>query len=159
MFFMVYRITDMTNGKIYVGKHMTEDLDDGYMGSGTYLLNAIRKYGRENFKKEILALCESEQAMNELEASIVTEDFVSRKDVYNIAVGGHGGNTKAGYTDEQMQEYKQKISKARSNDSEETKRKRRESMMGQKRSLEARQKMSAAKTRYHAERRLLNGSP
>lgn len=76
---------------IYIGKHMTNDKDDGYMGSGIRIRRAIEKYGIENFEKTILFECESADEMNAKEAEIVNEDFIARDDVYNIKLGGDGG--------------------------------------------------------------------
>lgn len=76
---------------IYVGQHQTENLDDGYMGSGLRIQRAIEKYGIDNFEKTILFECSSEEEMNKKEAEIVNEDFIARDDVYNITLGGHGG--------------------------------------------------------------------
>jgi hypothetical protein len=42
---IIYKITNMVNGKYYVGRHSTTDINDGYMGSGIWIKNAIRKYG------------------------------------------------------------------------------------------------------------------
>jgi hypothetical protein len=75
------------NGKTYVGKHKTDDLDDGYMGSGKLLKAAIRKHGLENFVKEILEVHETEEAMNEAEARLVELGPNS----YNLCPGGQGG--------------------------------------------------------------------
>ena len=61
MFHIVYKTTNLINGKTYIGKHSTEDLDDGYLGSGKLLLKAVRKHGKENFSREILHTCSSEE--------------------------------------------------------------------------------------------------
>lgn len=90
--YYVYKTTNLINGNIYIGKHQTKNINDGYLGSGNLIIKAIKKYGRENFVKEILHYCESEEEMNKLESEIVTEDFVKQSGVYNIASGGQGGS-------------------------------------------------------------------
>lgn len=90
MYYTVYKTTCLVNNKIYIGKHQTKNLNDGYLGSGKSLLRAVNKYGKENFKVERILL-NNEEEMNELEAFIVDEEFVSRKDTYNITLGGFGG--------------------------------------------------------------------
>ena len=89
--FIIYKITNLINGKIYIGQHQTYNLDDGYMGSSIILNNAIEKYGIENFKKEIIRECENFDEMNRAEAEIVDKDFVDRSDTYNVSVGGTFG--------------------------------------------------------------------
>lgn len=91
MNYTVYQITNLLDGKIYIGKHQTNNLDDGYMGSGKMLVRAIKKHGLENFKKEILFRFAAEEEMNQKEAELVTEEFVKRTDTYNLCVGGKGG--------------------------------------------------------------------
>lgn len=93
MYFTVYKTTNLINGKIYVGVHRTEDLDDGYLGSGKYLNNAIEKYGKENFSKDIIAICDTEEEMYALEESLVCQAFLTFFSTYNIVEGGHGGAT------------------------------------------------------------------
>lgn len=56
----VYLITDLTNNMKYIGKHSTNDLNDGYMGSGILLKEAQRNKGIEYFTKDILHMCETE---------------------------------------------------------------------------------------------------
>ena len=91
MYYIIYKITNITDNKIYIGKHQTNNLDDGYMGSGKLLKRAINKHGLDKFQKEVLFIFNTEQEMNEKEKEIVTEEFVQRKDTYNICVGGKGG--------------------------------------------------------------------
>jgi hypothetical protein len=64
---------------------------DGYMGSGKVIKRAIEKYGVNNFQKVILETFENSEAMYAREKEIVTEEFLSRDDVYNLRRGGLGG--------------------------------------------------------------------
>ena len=53
-YYIVYKTTNLVNNMYYVGCHQTDNLNDGYIGSGKYLKRAIKKYGIENFKFDIL---------------------------------------------------------------------------------------------------------
>ena len=90
-YYTIYKVTNKLNGKFYIGKHQTKKLNDHYYGSGKKLLAAIKKYGKENFSKEILFVFETEQEMNDKEKELITEEFVKRPDTYNVGVGGEGG--------------------------------------------------------------------
>ena len=91
MFYTIYKTTNNINGKFYIGKHQTKNPNDSYYGSGKKLELAIKKYGKENFTKELLFIFDNEQEMNAKEKEIITEEFVSRRDIYNVGVGGEGG--------------------------------------------------------------------
>jgi len=91
MFYIIYQITNKINNKVYIGKHATTNLDDGYLGSGQYLKRAVKKYGTENFKKSILFVFDNETSMNEKEKELVNMEFVLRDDTYNLVMGGSGG--------------------------------------------------------------------
>lgn len=83
-----YKITNIINGHYYYGVHSTDNLNDGYMGSGTRLKNAFKKYGIDNFKKEIIKQCESRKEAYELESIFVTEALIKDDNCYNIILGG-----------------------------------------------------------------------
>jgi len=61
------------------------------MGSGTAIVRAIKKYGMNNFKKDILETFDSYDAALAREKELVTSDFLLREDVYNLRCGGIGG--------------------------------------------------------------------
>lgn len=87
---IVYKTTNLCNGKVYVGVHSTNDLNDGYIGSGKRLKNAIDT-GEYTFEREIVLECNSREEALELEELIVDKEFVLREDTYNIALGGMSG--------------------------------------------------------------------
>ena len=87
MYYTIYKITNTINGKYYIGKHQTKNLEDGYMGSGRLIKAAIKKYGVENFIKEILHVFDNEQEMNQKEKELVVLSEMS----YNLCEGGKGG--------------------------------------------------------------------
>ena len=91
LYYIIYKTTNILNGKYYIGKHITENLNDEYIGSGIALKKAIQKYGKEYFKKEILYIFDNELQMNETEKKIVNCNLIKNEGTYNIALGGNGG--------------------------------------------------------------------
>jgi len=91
MYYTIYKITNQINGKFYIGSHKTKDLNDGYMGSGKYLNHAYKKYGLENFSKEILFVFDTPEEMYAKEAEIVNDEFLAEENTYNLKRGGFGG--------------------------------------------------------------------
>lgn len=130
--YLIYKITNKLNGKFYIGKHETENVDDGYMGSGKALLEDYEKFGKENFTKEILFDVYGRDMMDFLERAIVDKAFVARDDTYNIARGGQGGHLV-----DFSEEIKQRLSKARRSRTitEETKRKISKALKGKSRTF------------------------
>ena len=85
---IIYKITNLINTKIYIGKDSKNNPD--YLGSGKILKQAIKKYGINNFKKEILEYC-TENNINDREKYwIKILNAQNRKIGYNILEGGHG---------------------------------------------------------------------
>ena len=87
MYYTIYKITNIINGKHYIGMHQTNDLEDGYFGSGVALKRAILKYGKDNFTKEILFVFDNEEDMVQKEKELV----IVSENSYNMTEGGKGG--------------------------------------------------------------------
>lgn len=103
--YTIYKTTNLVNGKIYIGFHSTYYPDDDYLGSGSALKSAIEKYGRENFRKDVLHIFNNKEDMLNKEAELVNEEFILREDTYNII---QGGRSALGY--KHTEEHKQKMS-------------------------------------------------
>ena len=61
MHYTVYKTTNLINNKIYIGQHITNNLDDGYLGSGKNLKHDIKKYGKENFTISVIEECDDSE--------------------------------------------------------------------------------------------------
>lgn len=104
MYYIIYKTTNLINNKIYIGIHKQEDLSfDGYYGSGLLLNRSIQKHGLVNFTRETLFVFDNLTDARLKEKEIVDLEFCQRKDTYNVSIGGTGGNTLAGATDEQKE--------------------------------------------------------
>ena len=88
---IIYKTTNLLNGRFYIGKDKFNN--PNYLGSGKILSNAIKCYGKENFKKEILEHCETYEQMSEREVFWINELNSIYPNGYNIASGGEGGDT------------------------------------------------------------------
>lgn len=97
MYFFLYRTTCLQTGKIYFGVHKTKRLNDTYLGSGSLLLEDIKKYGKKHFRRDVVMLFDNEKQMFEFEQSIVNESFLKRQDVYNLRSGGLGSHEDMDY--------------------------------------------------------------
>ena len=86
-----YAIVNTLNGKTYIGAHSTNKIDDYYFGSGVALRRAIKKYGKENFKKMVIEFYSTEEELYKAEAHIVDEYYINLPWTYNMTVGGYGG--------------------------------------------------------------------
>lgn len=89
--YFVYITINMINGKMYIGQHRCkyeEQFTDGYLGSGTIIRNAIKKYGKENFKRIILEYADNQEDLNALERKYVDESIICNENFYNLVIGG-----------------------------------------------------------------------
>lgn len=87
----IYRTTCKVTGKYYIGMHSTNDLHDGYMGSGKRLRYSIGKHGVENHTREILEFYFTREWLCEREAEIVCSELLNDPMCMNLKVGGDGG--------------------------------------------------------------------
>lgn len=92
MDYYIYITTNKINGKQYIGQHKGRP-DDNYLGSGTTILKAINKYGKENFTKNILCFCETREEADKKEREYIQlYNAIEDDNFYNNAEGGTGGD-------------------------------------------------------------------
>lgn len=110
--YYIYMITNLSNNKKYIGQHYGE-ISDSYLGSGSIIKKAVKKYGKENFKKEILEICKDYDSMNLAEKIWIQKyNTVEDEKFYNIATGGYNSNPCAGLSEEAEKERRKKLSEA-----------------------------------------------
>jgi group I intron endonuclease len=85
---IIYKTTNLINNKCYVGKDKYNN--PKYIGSGKFLKYAINKYGKQNFKKEIIQICSSLEELNEREIYWIKELNTKVPNGYNLTDGGEG---------------------------------------------------------------------
>lgn len=88
IYYTVYKTTNLLNNKYYIGVHKTININDSYIGSGKILKLAIKKYGIENFKKEIIYIFDNSKDAYNKEKEIVDDLFVKNENTYNLTLGG-----------------------------------------------------------------------
>ena len=90
-FHFTYKTTNLINNRYYLGMHSTNRIDDGYLGSGKRLYYELNKYGRNNFKFEILEQFDSREELVQAEITLITEQDVKNPNCLNLKSGGSGG--------------------------------------------------------------------
>ena len=106
----IYKITNLINGKIYIGKDTQANKD--YFGSGKLITRSISKYGKENFSKEILERCENNLELCEREKFWIKYHNSTDNSIgYNISNGGDGGDVITNHPD--REKILEKLSKTR----------------------------------------------
>ena len=91
LFHFIYKTTDVRNGNFYIGMHSTNNLDDGYIGSGTRLKHLIYKHGNDIFNMEILEFLPDRKSLRLRESELVTSDLILEEKCMNLKPGGYGG--------------------------------------------------------------------
>lgn len=88
----IYKITNLFNNKIYIGKHKYDkpELDESYITSGLLINKAINKYGFENFSRELVVICDSIFELNEQEKYYIKFFNSLYPNGYNLTSGGDG---------------------------------------------------------------------
>ena len=144
-YYYIYKITNLTNNKIYIGQRKTNKNPetDNYFGSGKLIIMAIKKYGVENFTKTIIEFCENWEDLNEKEIYWIENLNSLPPNGYNLCKGGRGGVSSG----EHHPFYKK-------NRSDETKHKISEKLKGQKRlpeSIEKQKNTNDKRSYKHSE--------
>jgi len=86
----VYKIVNKFTGEYYIGVHSTDNLNDGYMGSGIALKEEYKIYGLSYFKKEILHYCKTRAEALKIESDLVNPSTISDINCLNLTSGGGG---------------------------------------------------------------------
>ncbi len=123
---VIYMTTNLINGKKYIGRDSKNN--PNYIGSGHTLLKAIKKYGKQNFKKEILEECKTFEELEQREVYWLNYYDAGRsEEFYNMHNHSSGGSLGM-------------------NISDETKEKLRRFNLGKQLSTETRERMSISRT-------------
>lgn len=86
----IYKTVCLISNRYYIGLHSTNNLGDGYMGSGKRLKYSIRKHGKDNHVKEILEYCNNREELVLREIDIVTKELIGDEKCMNLVLGGGG---------------------------------------------------------------------
>ena len=121
-YIFTYQTKNLINGKTYIGVHSTNKLNDNYIGNGIKsnsncdsqlkagrnrpFVNAVKKYGYQNFNIEILCFFDLIDEAYEEEKFLVDHEWVKSPDNYNVALGGY--NNKKPY---RLYEFTEDINK------------------------------------------------
>jgi hypothetical protein len=123
----IYKTTNLVNCKYYYGMHSTNNLNDGYYGSGKRLRYSLNKYGKESHKVEHIEFLPNRKSLIEREKEIVNLNEIAKEDCMNLIIGGGacqngvGGNIHANrlkidseYADKHVKNFKKMVQSIRS---------------------------------------------
>lgn len=155
-FHFIYKTTNLLNGKYYIGMHSTDNLEDGYLGSGKRLKYSVNKYGRENHVREILEFVDNRINLRKREEEIVNLDEIAKEMCMNLKIGGECGSVDIKYEKQSSwlkskwneKEYRDKIVKLsgeRMKQHHKNGKIKYDTFTGREHTNEAKEKMSIAK--------------
>ena len=89
--YTVYKITNIITNEYYIGVHKTDNPKDDYFGSGIHIKRQVKKYGKQNFSKDILYIFDNKDDAFNKEKELLSI-HLNEKLCINIAKGGEGGS-------------------------------------------------------------------
>ena len=103
MYGYIYKTTNLINNKIYIGQHKAKQFEpDKYIGSGKIFIKALNKYGRNNFKCELIEECFSKEELDNKEIYWISK----LNPHYNLAGGGGGSKGLPAWNKGMKNQYK-----------------------------------------------------
>ena len=149
MYHYIYKTTCIITKRYYYGMHSTDNIDDGYLGSGKLLSRSLKKYGVENHRKEILLYCPSRAELCRSERQIVNESLLSDPLCMNLKIGGDGGGQsgikRSSVTRKRMQSARRKLIASGWKMPDTSINKMRSKLQGRRHTDETKHKMSKAR--------------
>ena len=109
---LLYRVKNEHTLKEYIGIHSTDNIEDGYMGSGTLLKKDIKQFGVEAFSREIIDVFENRKDLLVAESILVNDEYLRTANTYNMVYGGGGIKT----TKEKRQLFSKSIYSKKANE-------------------------------------------
>lgn len=88
MYGYIYKTTNLLDNTIYIGQKKSKNFIPSYTGSGIWIVNAVKKYGKNSFKVELIAEGFDFIALDILEKYYISTYKATGVKMYNIADGG-----------------------------------------------------------------------
>lgn len=140
MYYFIYKTTNQITQEYYIGKHCTENLNDGYIGTGMTILKKIKQFGKKHFYRNIIEFCNSYEELNEAEKKYITLRELSDPLCMNNQTGGDDGFIQSPETIEKI-----RIKNTGKPKSAETRKKMSKALNGRKLSEEHKNSLRLAK--------------
>ena len=139
-----YQTHHLPTGRYYIGIHSTDDLDDGYLGSGRAFLRAVKKHGRDQFRRHLVKEFATRAEACEWETAVVTAEVVADPRSFNCKTGGGNGGRPGVEYKRKLRASARKGAAHRGPWTDEQRARVSAALKGKPKSAETRQRMSAA---------------